>query len=125
MSKDFYVYSTLAATTAYVIWQEGDGGQMVEKHRIVVKGGSGIANKNIITPIGVATRITEKDAELLAEHDLFKRHQAKGYVRIEPVEKDPEKVVTSSGMKTRDVSAPLVPSDFKANEAQPSDQKGD
>lgn len=125
MSKDHFVYSTLAASTAYVFWTESEGGQKVEKHRITVKGGSGVANKNLITPIGVATRISEEDAKLLAEHPLFKRHQQKRFVRIEPIEKDPEKVVTSGGLVTRDISSPLQPGDFKPNEAQPADQKED
>lgn len=120
MSKSYYVYSTLAANTAYVFWETTPGGQNTEKRRITIKGGSGVANKNIITPLGIATRITEEEAKLLEEHKLFKRHQASGYVRIEESESDPEKVITSKGMKTRDVSAPIVPEDYKPGDgAQP------
>ena len=115
MSKPFYVVSTLSQDTSYPIWSDGEV-KTVKKH-IVVKGGTGVANKNLITPLGVVTQITEDEAKHLADHRLFKLHQKNGFVRILDRKIDPEVAVTD-GMNSRDNSAPLVPEDFAGDKAK-------
>lgn len=83
MSKS--VISTLPTDTAYTVWigdTAAKGAVPRRSRAIVVKGGHGVANKNFITPQGVATVITDDEAEALAKHKVFLRHQKRGYVKI-------------------------------------------
>jgi hypothetical protein len=114
-----YVVSTLTSDQAYTLFfkKDDDGKSIPRADKVViVKGGHGVANKNIITPKGVATAITEEQAKLLEENAAFKRHEKRGFVRI--LKKNPgDTEKASSDLSQRDGSAPLVEGDFAGGKA--------
>lgn len=114
------VFSTLAAPMRYVDHEPaGETGVAVEKGSVLIKGGAGVMDtKNIVTPYGVATMVTQEQAEMLKRNAVFQLHAKNGFVRIETVSRAPdgdniEKVVAE--MEGRDKSAPTVDEDFTAN----------
>lgn len=118
MSKNYYVYSTLAADTAYTEWVEGGGEIRTPGRTVTIKGGTGVANKNFITPMGVVTKVTEEELELLKANPVFRKHEDGGFIRYSSANVDPEKVATKD-METRDNSAPIVPEDYSDDENAP------
>lgn len=105
-----FVYSTLTADQAYTIWTPGGGDLPIAKRICIIKGGAGIANKNIVTPRGVATHVTPAELEALQSCDAYNRHKTRGYIREDDKEIDAEKIANS--MAEGDGSKPLVPADF-------------
>lgn len=105
-----HVYSTLTCDQQYVAWKKGGNDVNMVEHSILIKGGTGIANKNIITPYGVRTEISDQEAELLKQNKVFQVHEQNGFVRIEQRSVEPEKV--AADMSARDESAPLTPGDY-------------
>lgn len=105
-----YVYSTLAADTTYKEWIKTSD-LHVEARSVTIKGGTGVANDRIVTPLGVRTEIDAGLIEVLENNEIFKLHKANGFVVIEDVAEDPEKVAAS--MKTVDKSAPLTDASFE------------
>lgn len=119
VSKDskIYVYSTLANDQRYIDWDHGGGDLPIEGQSVFVKGGTGVANDRLITPLGVATAITEEEAALLERNPVFKMHKDNGYVTIQRTGyTDPEKV--AADMSLSDPSQPITPSSYK-DEDQP------
>lgn len=117
-----FIYSTLPNSQYYITYHPQDGVNQVirEKERVLVKGGSGIANKHFVTPLGVVTQVTEAEYEILKEHRLFKLHEKNGYIQVRKTKVDAE--VAAADMETRDGSSPIVPEDFKENDlVQPSE----
>lgn len=111
MSDKIYVFSTLAAAQAYRI---GDGPE-----EVIIQGGAGIANKNLITPRGVVTPITaEQYAELSSTNEVFKLHVENGFITVTDKETDVEKV--AADMNQNDPSKPDTPekADQAAKDAQ-------
>lgn len=105
-----YVYSTLSTDQEYRGYREG-GDVKTVKWSVTVKGGANIASKNLITPKGVLTIVSEEELALLNENAQFNRHKERGYIVIEKREEKAEKV--AKNMKKKDESAPLTHSDFK------------
>src|SRR5262249_17238793 len=81
---------------------------------VLVRGGAGVANDRIVTPLGVATQITEVQAQMLEANPVFQLHKTNGYVQISEEEISIEKAVAD--MTGPDVSAPLVENDLKAED---------
>ena len=106
------VFSTLTAPQAYSIWVPGGGDLPAQKLICVIKGGAGVANKNLITPRGVATHVTATELEALNACPMYQRHKERGYIREDDKEQDAEKIASS--MQGRDNSAPLTDGDFEA-----------
>lgn len=116
-AKLLCVFSTLAAPVEYTDWHVGENGVPVSKGSVLIKGGAGVANENIQTPRGVATMVTEAQAEALKKNTLFQLHAKNGYVAIDSVERPPsadDVENAAAGLNGRDTSAPLVPEDFTA-----------
>jgi len=114
-----YVYSTLTADQAYTIYEKGGGDIPSKKGVVIVKGGTGVADKRLITPTGaIPTQITDEQHVLLMQNVVFKQHEKNGFVTVRTSRKaeDGEKVVTS-GMESRDASAPLTETDFEEGKA--------
>lgn len=91
MSK--FVFSKLPSSTAYTEWQVGPGGIQTEVRRVLVKGGAGVANKQLITPQGIMTEVTDADAEFLLNDHHFKQHQKNGFVTLTAGRAEVETVV--------------------------------
>ncbi|CAH0447399.1 hypothetical protein LMG10661_03465 [Ralstonia syzygii subsp. syzygii] len=105
-----YVYSTATCDTAYGVWTKGGGDLPIRARSIVIRGGTGVANKHLITPRGVVTQVTDEELGILEQDDAFKRHVERGFIRVERMKADPEKV--AADMNGRDAASPLVPADF-------------
>lgn len=105
-----YVYSTLSCDVTYQNHVSGANDMPVVVAEVRVMGGAGVANDRLITPQGVATSITEQDAEALRNNPVFRLHEENGFVRIEAKKIDIEKVVAD--MTARDESAPLISEDL-------------
>lgn len=101
-----YVFSTLATDMNYTIYAPGGGDIPVKERHINVKGGAGVANDRLITPLGVMTEIADEDVTVLEAHPVFKVHKQNGFVCIEKKKADPEKI--AANMTSRDNSAPLT-----------------
>lgn len=120
MADHYYVYSTLTADQCYNSWTS-DGSVKGEplptvEHSVLIKGGSNVVDrKTLVTPTGaVVTKITEKDLNALNNNEVFKLHQANGFIVVKEYAEDGE--AAASDMDTRDQSAPLVPEDFAGTE---------
>lgn len=110
MSKNF-VYSTLASGVDYHIYGKAAEGMPAHRERtITINGGAGIANKNLITPQGVVTEVTEEELSALENHSLFLLHKKNGHMTVQRVKADVEKVVAD--MNTQDPSKPMTPADY-------------
>lgn len=120
MSKH-YVVSTLTASQAYTLFEKADeDGKRIPRAKrvVVVKGGHGVSDKNLITPQGVVTTIDEDQANFLENNDAFKRHEKAGFVKI--LKKNPgDSEKSSSDLEQRDGSSPLNPGDFEAKGKKP------
>ena len=81
--KKAYVFSTLACDQRYISYVTSPGGMATEERSVFVKGGTGVANDRIITPIGVMTEIDESEIALLEENPVWKIHASGGYVQIQ------------------------------------------
>ena len=115
---DYYVYSTLTADTAFTGWKKIGEDKVPEKDGVVlVKGGTGVANRHFLTPHGVVTGVSTEEAEFLMAHPLFQQQEKDGFVKIEKAKVDPE--VVAADMKLRDGSSPLVPEDFGEDDPKP------
>ena len=108
-----YIYSTLTSDQLYTSYAAGGGDMPIPGRQVAVKGGTGLANDRLITPLGVATEVTAEDMELLKTIPAFSEHQKNGFIVVDVKKQDPEKV--ASGMNTRDGSAPRTDADFPAD----------
>ena len=106
-----YVYSTLSCPQRYVKYSEAPAGSVPREERaVLIEGGANVANRNLITPRGVVTEVTDEELVLLRQNPLFVTHETNGYISVEERKADVDKVVT--GMEARSPDAPLTPEDF-------------
>lgn len=116
----FHVYSTATAGVDFTAYQPSRNmspNRPIKK--VSVAGGSNVANKQIITPYGVRTEVSDEDADFLKDHPVFQRMEAGGFMRLIKSKKDPEKVITSEKMQVRDGSAPETPETILEKGAKP------
>lgn len=109
-----YVYSTLSSDMKYTGWAQSADLPRIEKV-VQIAGGAGIASKNLITPLGVVTKIEDADEDFLMQNVIFKRHLENGFVKISSDKADPDDVALD--MTAREPSSPLQDGDFKDGEA--------
>lgn len=114
-AKTHYIYSTLSASQVYTRTIQGGGDMPVTVAEVYIKGGSNIADKYAETYIGEVTEVSDEELTVLLENDVFGLHLKNGFIRVEEIKADPEKV--AADMSTRDQSAPLVDADFEAEGA--------
>ncbi len=115
-----YVYSTASADTCYTSFRRVTKDLNLPVERVLVKGGSNVMDrKRLVTPLGVATKVTEEELAFLQKHPTFLRHAAKGFVKVAKTKQEPEKV--AGDMTPRDKGAQLVAGDFPDNKAPKTD----
>lgn len=112
-----HVFSTLSNDNCYTNYEKGGADMPVIRAKVLIKGGTNVANARLITPLGVVTTVTDEELVELERNPVFQKHKEKGFVRVEKKKHDPEKV--AGGMKTRDLSAPLVPGDYSNDQPTP------
>ena len=104
-----YVYSTATSANEYAEWVK-NGDQQTIQRIVRVEGGHGVMNKNFLTPLGVATEVSEDDLQFLLNHDQFKIHMKNGFMSVDKKKVETEKAVAN--MKLKDGSAPVTPADY-------------
>ena len=109
MSK-VYVFSTLANDQLYQNYSVNVGNEPVKNTAVFIKGGTGVATKNFITPLGVPTEITSEELEYLEKNPSFEKHKKDGFIIVQTKKAPAEKV--AADMARNDKSAPLTPSDY-------------
>lgn len=110
-----YVYSTLSCDNEYRSYVKGGGDiPQVESH-VLIKGGAGLVNKNIITPRGVATEVTKEQLAMLEAHDQFQLHKKNGFIQVDAKKIDADDV--AKDMAKKDKSAPATPEDYVGDKA--------
>lgn len=121
-----FIYSTLSANNIYADWVSGGGDLPRIEKSVLIKGGSNVADKRLITPRGVVTEVSDDDFAWLKDNYPFKFHVDGGFLAVADTNEDPEMVMGAEGMEARDTSAPLEPGDFDGQPgAKPSDVKAD
>lgn len=111
MSKKHYIYSTLASDVSYTTYKDGGADLPVVEGQILIAGGTGVAGKHLVTPQGVATPVSAENLARLRENEVFKLHEANGFIKVSDHKEDAE--IVAADMTTRDESAPLVDADFE------------
>lgn len=112
------VISTLGAGTNYASFTE-QGGMKSIARSVTVKGGAGVMQRQLSgvygasrgAPDGVATDMSDEDAEFLLNHKLFKQHQERGFVRVINLTRDPN--TEAQKMSKDDGSRPRNAADVK------------
>jgi hypothetical protein len=114
-----YVYSTLATSVACAQYRPYDrpganGKQPMRPpvllRKVEIRGGTGVADKRLITPFGVGTQVSDDDLAFLMAHPKFQKWLEGGFMRVVQRKTDPE--VVAADMSRDDPSAPLTPGDF-------------
>lgn len=115
-----HVYSTATAGVDFARYKpkRPDMAANQIERKVTIHGGSNVANKNLFTPLGVVTQVTDDEAEFLKNHPAFKRMEERGFMRIRKNKADPEKIITSENMEIRDASAPKTPETIAAEGAK-------
>ena len=114
-SSKIYVFSTLANDQNYTNWLKGGGDVPIKGYSVLIKGGTGVANDRLITPMGISTEINELDLSELENNVVFQKHKASGFIVVKQKAADPEKV--AADMNRKDESAPLTEADYSADDA--------
>lgn len=114
-----HIVSTLASDVAYTGYiSNTDGGPNVPNRRVLVKGGHGVANQKhalangILTPDGVATKVTDEDLEFLKSNHHFQQHEKKGFVKVLKISPSSPAGVAKN-MEGADGARPLTNADFQ------------
>lgn len=111
---EIYVYSTLSNDQRYVSYRADVNGVPQAESSIFIAGGANLMNKHFITPLGVATKVTAEELAELKRNELFKLHEANGFITYSEKKEDPEQM--AAVMTGRDQSAPIVDADEEAPE---------
>lgn len=108
-----YIASTLATAVTYVDYSAThENGLPHAKASVTIEGGFGVANKNLITPQGVVTPVTDEQLAVLCKVELFRTHEANGFVQVlDKNPGDPERA--SADMNRNDPSAPLTDASYE------------
>ena len=107
-----YVYSTLTADNIYATYRPSlNGGKEVPVilKKILIKGGTGINRRNLVTPMGVATAVTDEELSHLESNAEFIAHKERGFIKVTKANTAPEKV--AKDMAIKDGGAQITPED--------------
>ena len=110
----YFIYSTLATDTIYQDYDENNSDLPNPTNHVLIKGGAGVAGKNLVTPLGVVTVVDDAQMTLLQSNSVFQLHLKNGFITVRESEANIESVVAD--MVGRDNSAPLVPEDFEGED---------
>ena len=108
-----YVYSTLTNDQVYTLWRPAstEKNPNVALKKVKINGGHGrMDRKNLVTPLGVVTEVSNEELEALNQIGAFRKHMEAGFIKVDKKKSDPEKV--ASDMAEKDASAQKTPSDF-------------
>lgn len=106
-----FIYSTLSNDNVYVQYAEQKSNNLapVAVGSIYIAGKANITNKNLLTPKGVVTEVTEAQLKDLELSEVFNIHVKNGFITVDKSKKDADKV--AKDMTAKDKSAPLSEED--------------
>jgi hypothetical protein len=112
-----YIYSTLTNHQKYTTYIVPADKHMLPEpvHSVVIAGGANLADKKLVTPRGVATKVSDEDFEHLKKNEQFQAHVKNGFITYRDDKVDPE-VAVAAGMKQQDTSAPYTPNSPELNQ---------
>lgn len=117
----YYIYSTATCGAFYTLYEVNNSKDIAVPKKfngkicqVEIKGGHGVANKNLVTPKGVVTQVTDEEFELLQQNASFQKHVQAGFISFDKKEVAPEKKAVD--MEAKDGSAPITPKDFEEGE---------
>lgn len=116
MTGKNYIYSTLSTDQIYAQYAKSDNNDLpiVEK-KVHIHGGANVVDKKqLVTPRGVVTHVSDEDLALLESNQQFQRHKKNGFIVVDSRKVDPE--VRAADMVSRDDSAPMTPEDYDEDE---------
>lgn len=106
-----YVFCTLSCDQAYTKYEKGADGSNIVVGSIFIAGKANITNKNLITPKGMMTEVSDSDMEFLMGDYHFNEHVKNGFITVESKAAPVESVVRD--MKAKDSSAPKTQEDLE------------
>ena len=109
--KRYHVFSKMAADVTYNDYAPGGADIPVLLRSVTIRGGAGVANKNIITPLGFHTEISQEDMEFLNRNGIFCLHRDNGFVTIQERNAPIEQVIPDLTEES-DPSSPITPMDY-------------
>ena len=104
-----YVYSTLTSANEFAAYSQM-GDQVRIGRTVRIEGGHGVMNRNLITPQGVATEVTDDELEFLLTINGFQDHVNSGFITYDQKKVDAEKVIID--MERQDGSAQMSEADI-------------
>lgn len=107
--KNVYVYSTLSCDQIYTNHRIDASGVPQPTAKILIRGGANIMTKALVTPLGVATKVSAEELQELRANEMFKLHMQNGFISISEAKIDAD--VAAADMTGRDQSAPIVEQD--------------
>ena len=108
-----YIYSTMSQDVAYTFFKEKkhiNDLHEVER-KILIKGGAGVITKNLVTPIGTVTKITDEEYELLEQNTVFQQHVENGFIVVQKTKSSLSSI--TKNMQERDRGSQLIKADLK------------
>ena len=128
-NNNVYIVSTMTGDVSYCFWNTIGGVPRI-KDKITIRGGAGLPSVKsgfgemsadgegtpMWTAAGVVTPIRADRYELLKDHEVFKKHVAKGLISISNRDiSDNHKAVKKvvEGMEPRDSFSQLTPANYK------------
>ena len=108
-----HIFSTLANPQKFAVWSKpAENGMLpVLEREVLIRGGAGIASKNLLTPQGVHTSITQEEYDAISGLAHFQKFVESGHIRVERKQYDIDKMV--GDMNPRDPGGPLTPADYE------------
>lgn len=106
-----YILSRLANSQIYTNYAKGVGDNMnIPVESVEIKGGADVTDKNLVTPEGVITKVTNEQLEVLKANKGFQQHLEGGYVKYFGTEPNIEK---HADKLTQDNSRQIKKSDYE------------
>ena len=110
-----YIYSTLSSDQNYIVYKtpttQKTANTPQRQKVVLINGKANITNKNLLTPQGVVTEVTEAELEILKTVGAFNKHVANGFLRVDTKKVEIEKAVVQ--MEKKDKSAPKNAEDIE------------
>ena len=108
---DFYIFSTASQDNEYTSWGENNNGIPTPRGSVLIRGGANVTDRRIlVTPRGVATKVTAEQYEMLKQNKSFQAHVKAGFITVGRVRKDGDDA--AKNMTAKDRSAQLTQADF-------------
>lgn len=111
-----YILSKLANTQIYTTYAKGVGDNMnIPVKSVEIKGGADVTDKQLVSPEGVITFVSDDDLEVLKSNKDFQRHLDGGYINYFKSQPNIDK---QADKMTKDKSRQVKKSDYEKEKKQ-------